>query len=228
MTLTRSAQLPFAWGETLEYNISFGPIHVGHGTMELAAPDTIRGVPVMHAIFRLSGGTLFFHVNDRIESWFDTTTFSSLRFIQNVHEGRYRANRVFEIYPLERKYERVGDTTYATVAQPLDDASFLYFVRTLSLAVGAEYRFNRYFELDGNPVVLRVLRTERVTVPAGTFDAVVIQPVIATRGIFSKRGHAEVWLRVDGGHEVLQMKSGLTFGSINLYLTRATPGHRAK
>jgi len=55
-------------------------------------------------------------------------------------------------------------------------------------------------------------------------SAFVVQPQIATRGIFSQRGHAEVWLRADGGHEVLQMKSHLAFGSISLYLTHIVSG----
>lgn len=220
---SRTGALPFAPGEQLEYAISYGPLHVGHGTMQLAAaPETVRGIPVYHATFHINGGTLFFRVDDVIESWFDTTTFTSLRFTQNIHEGRYHAHRDFEIFPSERRYLRVGDTSYATVEAPLDDASVLYFVRTLSLTVGAQYTFDRYFQLEGNPFVLKVLRAERVTVPAGTFDAIVVQPIIATRGIFSQRGRAEVWLRADGGHEVLQMKSHLAFGSINLHLTRVT------
>jgi hypothetical protein len=146
-----------------------------------------------------------------------------LRFTQNIHEGRYHAQRDFELYPQRGFYIRSNDTV-RTVAEPLDDASFLYFVRTISLGVGDRYEFARYFQPDGNPIVLRVLRRERVFVPAGTFDAFVVQPQIATRGIFSERGHAEVWLRADGAHEVLQMKSHLAFGSINLYLTHIVSG----
>jgi hypothetical protein len=97
-------------------------------------------------------------------------------------------------------------------------------VRTLALDVGAQYEFPRYFQLEGNPIVLRVLRREQVSVPAGRFDAIVVQPLITSGGIFSQRGHAQVWLRADGGHEVLQMKSHLAFGSINLYLTTIRPG----
>jgi hypothetical protein len=63
-----------------------------------------------------------------------------------------------------------------------------------------------------------VLRRERVTVPAGTFDAVVIQPIIKTKGAFSDGGRAEVWMSDDGHRMIVQMKSQLSFGSINLYL----------
>jgi hypothetical protein len=225
----RTTVLPFAPGEKLEYAISYGPLHVGHGSMELTVGDTIRGQPTYHATFHIQGGTFLFRVDDQTDSWFETTDLTSLRFTQEIHEGRYRAHRVFDIFPAERKYVRLGDTTYATVAAPLDDASFLYFVRTLVLQVGAQYTFDRYFQLAGNPIILRVLRAERITVPAGSFDAIVVQPIIATRGIFSEHGHAEVWLRADGGHEVLQMKSHVAFGSLSLYLTRAdstTPSER--
>ena len=220
-SLTPRRPMPFAPGEKLEYRVSYGPFHVGHGSMELEAPDTVRGVPTYHAVFRVAGGTFFFRVDDRMESWFHTTTLTSLRFTQNLHEGHYHAQRDFEMFPAERRYERVGDTSHATVAAPLDDISFLYFVRTLALRVGAEYRFDRYFQLEGNPIILRVLRQEQITVPAGTFSAIVVQPLITTGGIFSQKGHAEVWLRADGGHEVLQMNAHVVFGSISLVLTHA-------
>jgi hypothetical protein len=77
-------------------------------------------------------------------------------------------------------------------------------------------------------VTIRVLRKERIRVPAGTFDAIVVQPVIKTKGIFSENGHAEVWLADDPSHIMLQMKSGLSFGSINLYLKSYRPAPAAR
>ena len=51
-----------------------------------------------------------------------------------------------------------------------------------------------------------------------------MQPIFKTPGIFSENGRAEVWLSDDRTRVVLQMKSGLPFGSINLYLTSFRPG----
>ena len=76
---------------------------------------------------------------------------------------------------------------------------------------------------DRNPVRLRVLRKERVTVPAGTYNAIVVQPIIKTKGIFSEKGQAEVWLSDDSSRILLQVKSKLSFGSLNLYLKSYTP-----
>jgi hypothetical protein len=55
-------------------------------------------------------------------------------------------------------------------------------------------------------------------VPAGTFNAIVVQPIFKSPGIFSEGGHAEVWVSDDSTRAVLQIKSKLSFGSLNLYL----------
>jgi hypothetical protein len=101
---------------------------------------------------------------------------------------------------------------------PLDDGSFLYFLRTIPLEVGKEYSFDRYFRPDRNPVRIQVLRRERIRVPAGTFDAVVIRPIIKARGVFSENGRAEVWLTDDSRRLMIQMKSHMRLGSLSLYL----------
>ena len=72
-------------------------------------------------------------------------------------------------------------------------------------------------------MTIRVVRRERIRVPAGEFDAIVIQPVIKSRGLFGENGHAEVWLSDDENHIMLQMKSGLKIGSLNLFLKSYRP-----
>jgi hypothetical protein len=89
--------------------------------------------------------------------------------------------------------------------------------------MGKSYEFPRYFIPDRNPVRLKVVRKERVTVPAGTYNAIVVQPIIKTKGIFSEKGQAEVWLSDDSSRILLQVKSKLSFGSLNLYLKSYTP-----
>ena len=43
--------------------------------------------------------------------------------------------------------------------------------------------------------------------------------MIKTKGVFSEEGRAELWLSDDERRLILQMKSRLSFGSIDLYLT---------
>jgi hypothetical protein len=212
---------PFAAGERLSYDVHFGPIKVGTGTMEVAGIDTIRGRPAYHTTFRISGGIPLYRVDDVFESWFATDDLSSLRFNQDQNEGaKERAHR-YEIFPDRRAYDDLTDEKpeQPSVAAPLDDGSFVYFVRTVPLEVGQTYEFQRYFKPDRNPVTIRVLRRERVKVAAGTFDAIVIQPVIKTKGVFSEDGRAELWISDDDRRMIVQMKSRLSFGSLDLYLT---------
>jgi hypothetical protein len=210
--------VPFATGEHLEYDVKFGFLHVGSGSMEVAGIDSVRGRAAWHTVFQVRGGTLFYKVNDRLESWIDVTNLVSLRHWQELSEGRRERERKFEIIAERGVVVEEGKSEVPTVAAPLDDGAFLYFVRTIPLEVGKTYEFDRYFRPDRNPVTIRVLRREHIEVPAGEFDAIVVQPIIKTKGIFSEGGHAEVWLSDDSNRIMLQMKSKLPFGSLNLYL----------
>lgn len=215
--------VPFAVGERLDYDVKFGPMHVGSGSMEVLGNENVRNRPTWHIMFRVKGGTFFYKVDDRFESWIETTTLSSLRHKQDINEGRRDRERTFEIYPDRPSYIEDDKPEKPSVDQPLDDGSFLYFIRTVPLEVGKTYEFDRYFRPDRNPVKITVLRKERIKVPAGTFDAIVIRPSIKSKGIFSENGQAEVWLSDDDRHIMLQMKSKLSFGSLNLYLRSYRP-----
>lgn len=219
--------IPFAVGESAEYDVKFGAIRVGTASTRVTGIEQIRGIPAWHTVFQLKGGTFFYRVDDVFESWIDRNTFSSLRFYQTQQEGSSDRQKRYEIYPDRGMYTEMDKTPprdHPGVKDPLDDGSFLFFVRTLSLEVGRTYEFNRYFRPERNPIRVRVLRKETIQVPAGKFDCVVLQPVIKTPGIFSENGNAEVWLSDDSRHIVVQVKSKLSFGSVNLYLKSYKPG----
>jgi uncharacterized protein DUF3108 len=223
----KRAKVPFGTGERLEYEVRFGALRVGRAHMEVVGLETLRGRSAWHTAFWVQGGNFLYRVNDVYESWMDAETLSSLRFVQELEEGGKDIERRFEIYPERAVFVQTSRKPLKeekSVSQPLDDGSFLYFVRTLPLVVGQTYDFDRYFRPDRNPVRVRVLRKERVRVPAGTFDAIVVQPVIKTKGIFSENGHAEIWLSDDDRHIMVQLKSKLSFGSLNLYLRSFNPG----
>jgi len=222
-TPARAMRVPFGIGERFDFEVRLGSLKVGSSAMEVRGVENIRGREAWHTAFWVKGGTFFYKVNDIFESWIDVETFSSLRFVKHLEEGTADRAQRYEIYPERGMYVNQRNDkptrTLPTVRQPLDDGSFLYFVRTLPLVVGETYDFSRYFIPDRNPVRIKVLRKERITVPAGTFNAIVVQPIIKTKGIFSEDGHAEVWLSDDPARMVLQLKSRLVFGSLNLFLT---------
>ncbi|HEY4217500.1 MAG TPA: DUF3108 domain-containing protein [Gemmatimonadaceae bacterium] len=219
---TPAARVPFGVGERMDYDIRFGKLHVGSGSMEILPMDTVRGFDAWHTLFRLSGGIPFYHVNDTYEAWFDAHTLSSLRYWQNIDEGSYEPKRHYEIYPDRREYVLNDKPPNQSVAHPLDEASLLYYLRTVPLRVGLDTTINDYFQADRNPIHLKVIRKDTIEVPAGKFSAIVVQPRFESK-LFSEGGHAEVWLSDDENHIMLQMKSKVSFGSLNLYLKSYRP-----
>ncbi len=212
------APVPFTVGEKLEYDVRFSWKSVGSATMEVHEIDTLRGKPTWHTVFTIRGGIPFFRVDDRMESWFDVFTLSSQRFHQRISEGGYKRTREYEFFPERSVFTENGGAEEPSVPNPLDDGSFLYFVRTIPLEVGQTYEVPRYFNPKSNPVRIRVLRKETVKVPAGEYATIVLQPTFQSRGIFSENGKAEVWLTDDAYRIMVQMKTSLAIGSINLYL----------
>ncbi|HEX4932990.1 MAG TPA: DUF3108 domain-containing protein [Gemmatimonadaceae bacterium] len=220
---TGPANVPFGVGERLVYEVKFGAIRVGTGSMEVLDTVTLRGRPAWHTRFRVRGGVPFYRVDDVLESWIDRAEFNSLRFVQDFDEGGRERERRYEIYPERAMFQENDKPEETSVSNPLDDGSFLYFVRTIPLEVGKTYEFHRYFRPDRNPVIVKVVARERITVPAGTYETLVIQPIIKSKGIFSENGRARIWLSDDADRIMVQMKSRTKIGSLNLYLQSHRP-----
>jgi hypothetical protein len=214
------AARPFHVGEKMTYQAKLNFVSAGSATMSVEGIDDIRGRPTYHTVFDIRGRVLFFHVNDHYESWFDTANLVSLRHVKHQDESSYSADLTYDFYPDRKVYVRNG-VENPSVAEPLDEGSFIYFMRTIPLEVGKTYEFNRYYHLDRNPVIIKVDRREHISVPAGEFDAIVVKPTIKSKGLFSEDGQAEVWFADDSTRTLLRLKSKLSFGTLYLELKQA-------
>jgi hypothetical protein len=189
-----TSSMPFEVGEKLTYTAKVSAFNAGSATISVDRIEPVRGVPTYHAVFDIQGHVLFKHFDNHYESWFDTTTLVSLRHVEKTPDAEKR----YEFYPQQKMYIKNGDTLQnPSVSMPLDECSFLYYLRTLPLDVGKTYTVDRYYHADRNPIVITVVRRERIEVPAGQFDAVLLKPVIKSNGLFSVKGDAEVWLSTD-------------------------------
>ncbi|HLB10377.1 MAG TPA: DUF3108 domain-containing protein [Gemmatimonadaceae bacterium] len=227
--ITESAQSapvvrPYGVGEKLVYDLAVGGAKVGTGTMSIIAGDAIEGHDIYHSIFDIKGGFLFFKVDDRLESWFEPATATSHRFYQRINEGSYHKERYFEIYPDSAKLHQRGFEQKESVHDPLDDASFFYFVRTVPLVIGETYTYTRYFRPENNPVIVKVLRREKITVDAGKFNTIVLQPIIKSGGLFADGGEALIWVTDDDRRIMVQLRAKMpVLKSLDLFLKSYTP-----
>jgi hypothetical protein len=223
------AAVPFGPGERLEYEVKVGWLGKrGEGFMSVDGLQTVRDRTTYHVTMAYGGGMLFAKVQDHFESWIDVTDLVTLRSVEDTNQlGRERYKHL-EFYPDSMTWERMdnGKTGPLATAEPLDQISFFYFARTLPLEVGDEYVLNRYFKESGNPVTLKVLRKDTVSVPAGTFPAIVVQPLIKTSGLFGEGGKAELYFTDDDRRLLVLMKSEVPLiGALSLHLKTIVEGH---
>ena len=222
------APVPFGVGESFDFRLEAKWFLVsGSGTASMAVTslDTVRGNPAYRLEFRTKGGITVFKINDVQRSWLDARELFSHRFEQKLDQTGYFRDKTYEFLPNEMRFVNLAnpaDTGTLASEIPLDDVSFIYFIRTLPLKVGDEYSAARYYKEDGNPVTVRVLRTERIRVPAGEFDAVVVKPIIRTKGLFSEGGEAEVWFSNDARHIPLKVRAKVSIATLTMELQSFT------
>lgn len=217
------AAYPFGVGERFEYSAKLGIIRLGNASMTVAAIDTVRGQPAFNFRFRLTASNILIKLDDVIESWTTVRDLRSLRFRQDHDENDSKRVRVYEIHADSGFFRMDGRDPEPTVADPLDDAAFLYYVRSMPLEVGKTYRLSRYFKKEKNPLVIRVLKREKMKLPDDTeVTCLLLHPQIDDRGMFAPRQEARLWLTDDERRIPVQIRSKYPWGTVTLRLEKMT------
>ena len=217
-----ATRFPFPVGEALEYSVhlSLGG-NVGTGQMRVEGPvdSTAPGAWVLR--FELLAGRGPIRARDHTTSWIDPARFATVRFEK------------LERHPLSRSEERVAIDTAARrwrdadgpdaplgAAVPLDELSFLYFVRTIPLDRDTTFTFTRHFDPARNPTVVRVLGTEVVETPAGIFRTRVVEMDVRDPKRYRGAGTIRIYLDLDACHVPVRVVSRMPIlGTTTLTLT---------
>lgn len=222
--------VPFAVGESFEYGAKFGTFgfNVGEATLKVVGIDTVRGVPSWHLSLIENASALIGLYNNqtRLESWAGTRDLVSRRFVHWVKErGKQIADDDFQIFGDSGYYRnRTEAATKPTPADPLDDLTFVYYLRTMELKVGETYTLPRYFRADHNPVTVTVVKHDSIDMPEGNrCYCLLLHPVVdEPNGLFSKKADAKLWLTDDGLRIPVQIQSSTGFGDVTLKLRKIT------
>ena len=225
----RVAIPPFGVGERLTFDVKYG--FIGAGTAVLAIPEVVseRGRACYRIVSLAESNafvSVFFPVRDVVESLLDTRELVSVRFEKRLREGEFRSHdltildhdRHVAIYPRDSDDRLVPLSLYAQ-----DILSSLYYVRMAELRVGESVYIENHADKKNYPLEIRVLRKERVEVPAGEFDCIVVEPLMRTSGLFRHKGNLTVWLTDDERHVPVLMKSRVAIGSISAVLSEMEP-----
>jgi len=225
-------QAPYVVGERLHFKIYFEFVLGGDATMSVQGIEEVNGRRTLHIVSEAKSTStvdMMYKVRDKIESWRDIETEASIKYSKRLREGKWKDDKLV-IYDQEagtalvqRKPNQPPDTV--TIVPPvMDIISAFYHVRECSLEVGKSI-FIPLHDIDKQYMLeVKVLRRERVEVPAGTFDCLVIEPQLQSSGLFRKEGSLQIWMTDDRFRMPVLMQSKLYFGRVWAKLVEYTRG----
>lgn len=215
--------------EKLIFDVAWGIIGVGQATLEVQDIVDFNGRPAYHIVSRAMSNAFcdgFYKVRDLNESWFDAATHTSLGYSKQLREGHFFRDE-WVLYQdgrwLSKTTNRDGHYSFAAGTVPVkvqDVLSSMYYIRGQPLEPGKDV------VLDVNtrqnwPLAIRVIKKERIKVPAGRFDAYLVEPGMRHEGIFIQKGtRLQIWLADDATRMPVMMKVDVFFGSITAKLSK--------
>jgi hypothetical protein len=212
--------LAFGVGEKFNFEVKYGFISAGTASMEVLRLVEYQGRPCYQVATTARSNSFFssfYRVEDRVESIMDATGLFAWRFEKHLREGSYSSDRQHDFDQVNHRVVYKNDTV--DVAPFVQDAlSTLYYVRTQPLEVGKSLFLDNFIDGKKYHLEVQVLQRETVTVEAGTFDCIVVEPITQSVGLFKHEGKLKVWLTDDRLHMPVLMKSKVVVGSIAVEL----------
>ena len=207
------SSLPFGVGEELVYRASLGRFGgTGRGTMRVEALEQVGGRATYRLHSDLRGRLLGLGAQDHAQSWLDPVRMASLRFTKRERNPLSSFTEAVDLYPERRRWVAGSDSGELLTDAPLDELSFIYFLRTLPLGDGDEYVFDRHYDAARNPTRVRVVARERLTVPAGEFRTIVVEMRVRDARRYDDEGVVRLHLTDDARRIPVRIETRLRLG----------------
>lgn len=168
---TLGPRLPFPVGEVLDYrvNVARGG-NIGHGQMRVEGPVVEKGMPTWRLVSEMKAKRAFVKATDRTTSWIDPVRFRAIRFEKSERHPLSHSDELVEMdLDAGTWRDEQGAAQSLGSPLPLDELSFLYFLRTIPLDREGAHTFNRHFDEARNPTLVTVGPEEVVETAAGSF-----------------------------------------------------------
>jgi uncharacterized protein DUF3108 len=218
----QAAKVPWKIGEYFQFSIDWSGLNGGNALMQVQNMQTVDGHRAWRIVTKAESNSFvskFYKVRDRAESFIDVDSLYTRRFEKHLREGSYKKDLAIRFDQADGKAVYENGKSYDVPARVHDVLSAFYYVRTCPLPEGGTISIPTHDNEKSYDMEVRVIRRERVEVPAGKFDCVVVQPVLKSEGIFKAKGEMLVWLSDDERRIPVQVKSKVPIGSISVSLT---------
>jgi len=216
----------FPIGQTYVYSGEWRVFNAGIATLRMEqAGQENRIVAAADAAGTVS---VLYHVKDRLESFFDPSTFCSHNTSRHIEEGfrRVESNITFDYQRgkavLDHKNIKKKESKHEEHDIPgcvTDMLSSIYYVASLPLLPAKTYSFPINDGGETVTVMLHVEAREQVKTPAGTFNAIRVQPETSSP-LLRDKGKIWIWYSDDAARVPIQMRARLSWGTLTFYLLR--------
>lgn len=190
---------PFQVGERMVFAIKAFGVTAGHVTLEIKEIIDLDGHEVYHIVVIAQTTpffSLFYRINDRLETYLDTKEFYPHKYEAHLEEGEYRKHEVI-IYDQERHIAYRKGKEIKIPPRVQDSVSVYYYLRTLNLETGDVIKVPVNSGRHNYLLTLKVKGEERIRTKDGHHQALVLIPQSLTlEGETKRKGEATVWLSV--------------------------------
>lgn len=216
------APVPWKIGEYFQFSIDWNGLNGGSSLMQVQNFHRVDGRRCYRIVTKAESNSFvskFYKVRDRAESSVDAESLFSRRFMKRLREGGYKKDVDVRFDQAARKAIYENGKTHDVAAGVHDVLSAFYYVRTRPLPDGATIVVPTHDNEKSYEMEVKVLKREKVEVPAGTFACVVVEPKLKSEGIFKSKGSMQVWLTDDERRMPVMVRSAVPVGSISVRLT---------
>jgi LysM repeat protein len=216
----------FKPGEHLMFAVQYFNIAAGFAALDVETGPKKNGRATYHIVATARTHPAFewiFKVRDRIESYVDAQGIFSWQYEKHLREGGYSNDSVIIYDQLNQKVIKdEGRTIIPAPPWVQDVLSEFYFFRTLKFNLGDIVSVPVVAD-DGKSyeLLVTIVKRERISVPAGSFDCIVVEPALKFEGLFQQRGRVAIWLTDDEHHVPVLIKSQIVIGTIDIVLREA-------
>jgi hypothetical protein len=214
----------FKEGEKLTFDVKYGFVTAGIATMQIPSIKRISGRDAYHVTFEVNtvpSFDLFYRVRDRYETYIDVEGLFPWRFEQHIREGSY--SRDFAAFFDQRRGKaKTSEGSYDIPKYVHDIVSAFYFARTLDysgMQVGDRINLKNFYKDKVHDLDVKYHGKETITVPAGRFDCIIVEPLVREGGLFKSEGNIIVWLTDDDIKMPVRVKTKVIVGAIDADLT---------
>ena len=214
----------FTVGEKLTFDVKYGFVTAGIATMAIPRIKRISGRNAYNITFDVNSVPSFdwiYKVRDHYETYLDVDGLFPWRFEQHIREGGY--SRDFSAFFDQRNGRaKTSEGEYKIPKYVNDIVSAFYFARTIDYATMRKddlIHLQNFYKDTVYNLDVKYLGKERVTVPAGTFNCFIVEPIIKKGGLFKSEGSIFVWLSDDELKIPVKVKTKVVIGSIDADLT---------